>query len=139
MAINTTTVGAGTLTVGAVAELTNFSGQVTSVRVIPSVDYGDQLRALSGEVVAGDRTESWTIEGTILQDLGATESTTEWLFEHRGESHVFEFVPNTAKGKKVVGTVTVEAIEVGGDVGTKPTSDFAWTLVGDPVITDLTV
>lgn len=133
MAVNTYTVGAGSLTIGATTELTNFSGQTTAVRLVPSVDQGDAIRTLSGESVAGDRTESWTLEGTLLQDLGATTSTTEWLFDHRGETHVFEFTPSTAKGKTITGSLVVEAIEIGGDAGTKPTSDFTFTVVGEPI------
>lgn len=134
MAVETITVGAGQLTIGAASDLTNFSSQTTSVKLVPSVDQGDAIAVLSGESVAGDRTESFNLEGTILQDLGATESKTEWLFEHRGETHAFEFVPNTAKGKKITGSLVVEAVEIGGDVGTKPTSDFEFLVIGEPVL-----
>lgn len=134
MAVQTITVGAGQLTIGADTELINFSSQVTTATLVPDVDQDDPIKVLSGESVAGDRTESFTLEGTMLQDLGAEGSTTEWLFEHRGETHAFEFVPNTAKGRKITGSLVVEAIELGGDVGTKPTSDFEFTLIGEPVI-----
>lgn len=132
MAVKTTKIGAGTLTIGALTDLTNFAGQVTSCRLVPSVDQGDSINVLSGESVAGDRTESWTLEGTLLQDYGNTGSTTEWLFDNRGETHVFTFVPNTASGKGWTGSLVVEAIESGGDVDTKPTSDFTFVLVGAP-------
>lgn len=134
MAVNAITVGAGSLSIGAALDLVNFSGQTTSVRLVPSVDQGDQILVLSGESVAGDRTESWTIEGTFLQDFGSAESTWEKLFALRGETHVFEFVPSTAAGKKISGSLIVEAVELGGDVGSKPTSDFEFQLVGSPVI-----
>lgn len=134
MPVNALTMGAGVLTIGAVDALTNLSSQTSSVRLIPSVDKGDARLMLSGESISGDRTETWSLEGTLTQDLGAITSTTEWLFEHRGETHVFEFVPSTAKGKRITGTLEVEAIEIGGDVGTKPESDFAFALVGSPVI-----
>lgn len=134
MAVNAITVGPGSLTIGAAASLVTFSGQTTSCRLIPSVDQGDNIQVLSGESVAGDRTESWTLEGSFLQDFGATGSTWEKLFDMRGTTQVFEFIPNTAAGKKVLGSLIVEAVELGGDVGTKPTSDFTFTLVGSPVI-----
>lgn len=134
MAVNAITVGAGSLTIGAAASLVTFSGQTTSARLVPSVDQGDQILVLSGESVAGDRTESWTLEGTFLQDFGATASTWEKLFELRGQTHVFEYIPSTAAGKKITGSLIVEAVELGGDVGTKPTSDFEFALVGAPVI-----
>lgn len=133
MAINVLPIGAGTLTIG--GDITNdFSEQVTSCTLVPSVDVGDPINVLSGGQAPGDRSESWTLEGSILQDLGATESKVEWLFEHRGEQHPFEFVPNTSKGRAVTGQLTVEAVNIGGDVKTKPTSDFAFTLVGEPTL-----
>ena len=133
MAVNTITIGAGSLSIGAAGELTNFSGQITSARLVPSIDQGDSITVLSGESVSGDRSESFTLEGTLLQDFGTTDSTTEWLFTERGETHVFEFIPNTAKGRKITGSLVVEAVEVGGDVTTKATSDFTFVLVGAPV------
>lgn len=133
MAVSTLTVGAGSLTIGATTDLTNFSGQVTSAKLVPSVDQGDSIKVLSGEEVAGDRSESFTLDGTLLQDFGAAGSTTEWLFDHRGETHVFEYVPSTASGRKITGSLIVESIEVGGETGTKPTSDFSFALVGAPV------
>lgn len=134
MAVNTITVGPGSLTIGASTALVNFSGQVTACRLVPSVDQGDNIAVLSGESVAGDRTESFTLEGTLLQDFGTANGTTEKLFTMRGQTHVFEFTPATAKGKKITGSLVVEAIEIGGDVNTKPTSDFTFVVVGSPVI-----
>jgi hypothetical protein len=134
MAVNTITVGAGKLTIGASTALQNFSSQVTACRLVPSVDQGDNIAVLSGESVAGDRTESFTLEGTILQDFGTSAGLTEWLFTNRGTTHVFEFVPNTAKAKAVKGSLVVEAVEIGGDVSTKPTSDFSFVVVGSPTI-----
>lgn len=139
MATEAITVGPGKLTIGAPENLSTFSGQITSAKIVPSVDKGDPIDVLDGGQVAGDRSESWTLEGTLLQDLGATESTTEWLFEHRGEEHPFEYIPNSARGKTITGVVGVEAIEIGGDVKTKPTSDFTFDLIGAPVIAAITI
>ncbi len=136
MAVNTITIGAGTLTIGATGSLMDFSGQCTAARLVPSVENGDPIDVLSGEQAAGDRSESWALSGTMLQDLGATSSTTAWLFDHRGEEHDFSYTPNTGKGTTFSGRLTVEAIEMGGDVKTKPTSDFEFQLVGPPVMGD---
>lgn len=135
--INTITMGPGTLTIGPPEALITFSAQVTNCRVVPSVDKGDPLNVLSGETVPGDRDESWTLAGTLVQDLGAAAGTTEWLFTHRGENHPFVFVPSTAGGKEFTGTVSVEAIEMGGDVKSKPTSDFEFDMVGAPLLDDV--
>lgn len=134
MAVKHITVGPGTFSIGAEAALSNLSTQVTSVRIVPSVDVGDPIRVLSGESVQGDRTESWTVEGTVLQDLGAEGSTTEYLFDNAGSEQPFTYTPANASGKTITGTLVVEAIEIGGEVGTKPTSDFEFAVIGRPVI-----
>lgn len=133
MAVATYTVGAGSLSIGAAGLLTTFGSQATNVRLVPKSDIGDTIYVLSGESVAGDFLETYTLEGTLLQDLGATAKT-EWLFEHSGETHVFEFIPNTVAARKITGSLVVTAVEIGGDVKTKPTSDFSFTVVGKPVI-----
>lgn len=137
MAVNTITVGPGTLQLGETGTTLTFETQVTSCRVVPNVENEDAVDVLSGEQAPGDRSESWTLSGTLLQDLGATDSTTEFCFENRGTEMPFVYVPSTAAGKQIEGTVTVEAIEMGGDAKTKPTSDFEWNLTGSPTITDV--
>lgn len=134
MTVNTITVGPGTLTVGEVGTLATLSSQVTACRVVPDVENEDPINVLSGEQAPGDRSESWTLAGTLLQDLGAVDSTTEFLFENRGTQLPFVFSPSTAAGKQITGEVVVEAIEMGGDAKTKPTSDFEWQIVGEPTI-----
>lgn len=139
MATDVITVGPGTFTIGSDLDLTSFSGQVTSLRLVPNVDVGEALHVLDGGEVSGDRTESWAVSGTMLQDFGASESKTEWLFDNRGTDFPFSYSPNSARGKQITGTLTVEAIEIGGDVKTKPTSDFEFKLVGPPAIETLGV
>ncbi len=135
MAVNTLTVGAGTLTIGAAAALTNFSSQVTSVKLVSSSDTSDSIYVLSGESVAGDFSESFTLEGSMLQDFGSVGSKTEWLFTKAGETHVFEFIPNTAAAKKITGSLVVTSpAEIGGDVRQKASTDFSFNVVGKPVI-----
>lgn len=134
MAVKTVTVGPGVFTIGADTDLTNLSSQATGVKLVPSVDVDDPIRVLSGETVQGDRSETWTIEGTLLQDLGATGSTTEYLFNNAGEEKPFIFTPANASGKQITGTLVVEAIEIGGEVGTNAMSDFEFAVIGRPVI-----
>lgn len=136
MAVDAITIGAGTLVLGEEGSLTNFESQVTACRLVPSVENGDPINVLSGEQAPGDRSESFTLRGSLLQDFGRADGIdlTAWCFEHRGETMPFTFTPSTSRGKSVTGQLTVEAIEIGGDVKTKPTSDFEWSLVGAPTI-----
>ena len=135
MAVKTTQVGAGTLVIGADLETVNLSSQVTACRLVTSADQSDSVYVLSGESVAGDRTETQTLEVTLFQDFGNLDSTTEWLYEHAGETHSFEFVPNSAKGKAITGSLIVEATDIGGDVKTNATSDVTFNVVGKAAIT----
>lgn len=132
MTVNYITMGPGTLSIGD-APLKDFSSQCTSVKLTPAVDNGEPINVLSGEQVAGDRSESFTLDGTFLQDLGV-DSATEWLFTNRGETMPFVFVPSTTAGRQISGDLVVEAIDIGGDVKTKPTSDFSFVVVGAPTI-----
>lgn len=136
MPIKTLTVGPGLLTIGSDTELTVFSEQVRACKIVPNVTKGDPVPVLSGGELPGDRTETFTLDATFLQDFGTENSTTEWLYEHRGEVHDFVYVPNTATGRRITGQLEVEAIEIGGEVKSKPTSDVSFPLVGEPVFDD---
>lgn len=134
MAIKTVKIGPGSLTIGGTTDLTNFESQARACKLVPNVESEDPFYVLSGEQSEGDRTESWTLEGTFVQDFGATDSTTEWLFEHRGERHPFTYVPNSVAARQITGELIVEAIEIGGDANTRPSSDFEFVVIGEPVI-----
>src|SRR5690606_29816019 len=100
MTVNVSPVGPGTLTIGATAALTSFSSQIRSARIVPNVDKGDPIDVLSGEQAPGDRTESVQLVISLQSDFGHAESRTEWLWEHRGEQHPFEYVPNNTLSRK---------------------------------------
>lgn len=133
MPVQTITMGPGSLVLGEVGTSKALEAQVTNARCVPNVDRGDALNVLSGESVPGDRDETWTLAGTLVQDFGEVAGVWQWLFDNRGTTVPFVFVPNTAAGRQISGDVTVEAIEAGGDVKSKPTSDFEWPISGAPV------
>jgi hypothetical protein len=128
-------VGPGVLSIGEPDALVAFQSQTIGCRLVPSVNRGDAINLLDGSTVAGDRTESWQLRGNHLQDLGAQDSRTEYLFTHRGQEQPFTFTPSTAAGTSFSGVLIVEAVEMGGDAKTKPTSEFQFDLVGSPSMT----
>lgn len=134
MAVQYITVGPGVLRIGDDAAASDFSSQITAATIKPKVDQSDSIPVLSGEEIAGDRSESFTLEGSLLQDLGATDSRVEWLWEHRGEKHPFSYIPANSAGRQITGELIVEAVELGGEVKKKPQSDFEFQLVGAPQI-----
>lgn len=136
MTVNAPSIGPGTLTIGADTDLTVFSSQCRAAKLVPTVDKGEPIDVLSGEQAPGDRTETHQLVVTLQSDFGTANSKTEWLWEHRGEAHSFVYIPNSSLGRRITGTITVEPIEIGGDVKTKPSAEVTFDLVGDPVFDD---
>lgn len=136
MAVSTVLVGPGILDIGETGSLTSLASQVTSCKLVPSVDREDPIPVLSGETVSGDRTESFTLQGTFLQDFGVGDQRiSEWSFTNRGKTFPFTYTPNNAADKSISGRITVEATDIGGDVKKKNTTDFEWEVL-DPEIID---
>lgn len=136
MPVRQTKLGPGKLTITGAGDpgLTHdLSSQVRKCQLVPSVKQDDPLTVLSGETVAGDRSESWALEGAILDDFGTAGSTVEWCFTNRGQTLDFVFVPATANSKQVTGRAVVEATSIGGDVGKTNELDFSFTVL-DPII-----
>ena len=136
MTVRQTKLGPGRLTIsgpGNPGLSHDLSSQVRKSALVPKVKQDDPIPVLSGESVPGDRSESWTLEGSLLDDFGTSGSTVEWCFTNRGQTLNFVFIPATANGKKVSGRVVVEATSIGGDVGKNNEVDFEFVVL-DPVI-----
>ena len=69
--VKRTILGPGRLTLDPQGSLTQeMSHQVRSVELVPSVKTSDPVKVLDGQVVAGQRTETWALKGKILPDFG---------------------------------------------------------------------
>jgi len=131
MTVQAQTLGPGTFTIGSVGTPLDLTAQVTSIKVTPSADAEDSIVTLSGETLAGERTYSWTLGGTLVQDL-TDAGMFDYTWTNKGTQVPFTFTPSTAAGRSVTGTVIVDPLELGGDVKKKNTTDFEWVIVGDP-------
>ena len=129
--------GPGTLTIGAVGSPLDFSGRVTSVKVTPKVDQEDNVTVLSGDTIAGDRTYTATLEATVYQDdlYPGPGGLMDYSWSHKGETVPFTFTPYTG-GRSITGELTVDPLEVGGDVNKKNTTALKWDCVGFPELVD---
>lgn len=125
--------GPGTLSFGESGTLKQFAAHTTATSLVPSYSDGDVLDLLDGSQEREADEETWAIEGTIRQQL-EIEALEDWCLEHAGEDMPFTFTPNTDVAKSYTGTCTVRAINIGGDVKTKNTSDFSFPLNGRPTI-----
>jgi len=134
MPAKVTKLGPGTLTVGSVP--TDFTCQVTAARVEWSADAEDDVETLCGDSVPGARNYSSTLTGTMFNDLGTTPGIVEFSWTNKGTTQPFVFRPSMTSGvKQVVGSLIIDPISVGGDeVGQNMTSDFEWSIVGDPTL-----
>lgn len=144
MPVQTYKLGPGTLIFDAGAQ--NVSAQITKGTVTPVINKTTTaaIPVLSGEEVPEEHEVSyaWTLDGTLLQDLAST-GFIAWTWTNKGLFKSFTFVPNTVEDRQVTGFVRVDPVLMGGDVKTRPTSDFTFDvtdatgLAADPVFGDV--
>ena len=137
MAVNESRLKTGTLTLGGAAGVggTEFACQQTNVRVTPSHDEtGDEVETLCGDKLAPDVKTSWSLAGTSIQDFDSPDGFVQYSVEHNLEVVEYSWKPNVGTFE-VTGTVQVRAVEIGGDVNTRLTTDFEWPCQDDPVFT----
>ena len=119
--------GAGTLTLGT----TDFGAQVSNVLLSPNHDKQDGTPTLGDPTPAKTVTTTWVLKGSLIQDWTLSGGAVEYLRANNGESVAFSWVPNTDSGVTYSGTVTVYAVEIGGDVASQNSSTFEFDVVGD--------
>lgn len=126
----------GTLTLGTTP--LDVSCQLTSCSVNPTenVDTEDAIHVLCGDVLPASDTVDYTftISGTLLQDLAAG-GVVDYTWTNAGDEVPFEFVPDDTGADMVTGTCRLIPLTIGGDVPSRPTSDFEWVIIGAPVFT----
>lgn len=137
MSVKVVRFGPGTLTLGT-APGTDFSCQVQSLGVNVDKDEGDSLTVLCGDEVPGNVQYSYSLAGTLLQDLH-TGGVVEYSWTNAGEAVAFTYVPATAEtALSVEGSVIVDPMAIGtsdGEFGDVLTSDIEWACVGKPDVT----
>jgi hypothetical protein len=123
----------GVLTLGSAPTPTDFSCQPTNIRVTPTTDDdGDPVEVLCGDTVPAGKKESWVLAGTAIQDFDSPTGFLAYCYEHALETVEFSWTPNIDGAPVWTGSVLIEALEEGGDVNTRITSDFEFDCVGRP-------
>lgn len=129
--------GPGHLKIGPTGTPREFAAQLTKCALNTDTKSDDPIPVLSGEQIAGEDTYTFTLSGTLVQDYDL-DSLELYCFENRGKEMPFVFVPSTAGEVQWSGTVKVRPVgAIGGDVKKKNTSDFEFTIVGDPTAGEL--
>ncbi len=135
MTVNSTALGPGTLIFTLASVPIDASCQVSACTVSWSKSKDDDVRMLCGDVKAGNTTYTAQLAFTADQDLADVDGFVQWSWDNHGDVALFEFVPNTAAGRAVNGSVIVDPLDVGGDTGGDDmTSDATWDCVGEPTL-----
>jgi hypothetical protein len=141
MTINDSRLKNGTLKLGpAGTGQIDTSCQITNARITTAYsDDGDSLTVLCGDTVPAPRKlDGHKLEGSLVQDFDLDETSggvIDYLWNHNLEVVDFEFVPNDATDTPVItGLVQLEipTDTYGGDVNTRITTDFVWSMQGAP-------
>ena len=130
----------GTLTLGAsgggAPDGTAFACQATSIKVTPSFDDdGDAVETLCGDTIPAGKKTSWTLNGTSIQDFDDPEGFLTYCFENSLQTVAFEWAPNVVGAPTWAGSVVIRALEEGGDVNTRLTTDWEFDVSGQPTRT----
>lgn len=123
--------GPGLLSIGEAGTLREFSQQLKACSVKFDSDKDDDTDVLSGDTIAGEKRYTSQLTGTVLQDL-LVDGLVGWTWAQKGNQFPFTFVPDKAGSMQVKGTVTVDPLDLGGDVKKKNESEFEWDCVGTP-------
>ena len=140
MTINSTKLGPGVLSIGAVA----FQAQCRSatLQVTENVDSTEKVDVLSGETLAQQDTATYTYQlaVTFLQDLGqpAASGIVAYTWANAGTSKAFIYTPSNAAAagsKTWTGNIRVVPLNIGGDVQAQAAqSDVVFQVIGTPVV-----
>jgi hypothetical protein len=128
-------VKSGVLTLGT-APGNDFSCQPTNIRVTPTTDDdGDPVETLCGDTIPAGKKESYVLAGTAIQDFDDEAGFLSYCYDNALTTVPFTWEPNITGAPAWAGSVVIEALEEGGDVNTRITSDFEFDCVGRPTRT----
>ncbi len=123
----------GTLTLGGV----DFAAQATNVKVTPTHDEdGDPVETLSGDQLTPDVTRGNTLALTAIQDFDDVAGFVNYTWANDLETVAFVWRPKGVTGPSYAGNVEVRAVEVGGDVNKRITTEAEWTCEGAVIRTE---
>lgn len=128
--------GAGELTIGATATPIDVSCLVNNAVIAASKDQGDSETKLCGTVKVPKPTYTYELSGNMDTDIGDPAGFFALSQADPGAELDFSFTPNTDAGTAATGVLIIDPLDFGGDTtGETMKSDFAFTIVGEPVYT----
>lgn len=132
-----TTLGPGTLEIGATGTEIDVSCLVNGCRITADKDEGDSTTKLCGTQLPGSVTYNAKLAGNVDIDPDAgADGLFALSWSAPGSTQTFTFTPNTADGTSATGTVVIDPLDFGADeFGEILASDFEFSVVGDVVFT----
>jgi len=131
--------GPGTLTIGQTGTPIDASCLVNSCTISADKNEGDSTTKLCGTVKPGAITYDYHMDGNVDTDLGLSTGLFALSQSAPGSQQPFTFIPNdepVSPGTTVTkasGTLVIDPLDFGGDtMGETMTSDFSFTIVGQP-------
>lgn len=112
--------------------MAKFATQATNVVISPSTKQdGEPLEVLDGNKTTAASTTEWTLKAKAIQDFTDPAGLQAYSWEHDGETVPFTWTP-TQGGPVFSGNVTIQPLDVGGDVNKRIDVDVEWPLTGKP-------
>jgi hypothetical protein len=128
--------GPGTLTIGATGTPIDVSCLVNNAVISADKTEGDSTTKLCGTVRTGSVTYDYTLAGNMDTDVADADGFFALSQTAPGTELDFTFEPNTEAGTVATGRLVVDPLDFGGDTtGETMTSDFEFTVVGQPTYT----
>lgn len=127
-----TTLGPGTLLIGAAGSEVDYSIKVNSIRLTTGHDTTDPTTKLDGSQFPGTTTFTGELSGNVDVDAEVEDGLFQLSSEHSGTVQSFRFLPNDAAEAEAAGLLTIMPLDLGADAyGDTLTSDFTWSTMGD--------
>ena len=124
------------LKIGETGSEIDVSCYVNNAQIEWSDNSTDPTTKLCGAVRAGTTTFAASLTGNIDVDAGNDAGLFALSWAEKGSQQPFTFTPSTELGTTATGTLTLKPLTFGaGNYGDDLTSDIAFDIVGDPVLT----
>ena len=127
--------GPGTLEIGTIGTEVDVSCLINNAVLSAEKEEGDSTTKLCGTVRPGAVTYTYSLSGNTDIDVNDPAGLFALSHSAKGTEQSFVFTPNTEAATSATGTLIIDPLDLGGDTtGETMTSDFEFTVVGDPDI-----
>lgn len=111
----------------------SYEKAVSSCKFVPTAPGAVEFRGGTPDAVYTDQAAAtWAAQITAAQDFEDADSFVNFCLDHEGETATITFKPDAAGTFGLTADVTIVAPEVGGDVGTFPTTSLTFPCNAKP-------